>query len=254
VKIVVSGAGEPVAAPDSDRIAVFREVTSHQLPPRVSCFVMQQDIAMVDTAKLFAKSARLIGDVATNPLPIASGMGRWFDYCEKVAPEQKALWKRLRKLDFEQDAEKLSQWLKRLLKKEPPPAKINGLWFGLFNPVLDDGYPSCQMYVGGSSAFDPDSDSNEWVCQLAWRPKGQHSTSQVLTELYRPLEAITKNQVNYLGEPFLCHGYVALVVANWCHGPMRASLVGDAALRAVVMGHDSGDFYRMAVLHAGSAA
>lgn len=209
---------------------------------------------MVDSAKVFAQSARMIADVATNPLPVASGMGWWFDYCEKVASEREALWKRLRNLDFQKDADNLSQWLKRLLKKEPPPEKISGLWFGLFNPVLDDGDPSCQMYVGGSSAFDPDSDSNEWACQLSWRPKGQYSTSQVLTELYRPVEAITKGQVSYLGEPFLCHGYIALVVANWCHGPMRANLLGDAAVRAVVMGHDSGDFYRIAVLRAKRAA
>jgi hypothetical protein len=225
-------------------------------PPRrlLSLVVMRQDIAMVNSEKMFAQSARMIADIAANPALLATGMTPWFDYCEKVAPDQKSLWKRLRKLEFEKDAENLSQWLKRLFKKEPPPDNINGLWFGLHNPVLDDGEPSCQMYVGGSSAFDPDSDSNEWVCQLSWRPKGQYSTSQVLTELYRPLQAITKNQVSYLGEPFLCHGYLALVVSGWCLGPMRTALLGNAAIRAVVMGHDSGDFYRMAVLRAGSAA
>jgi hypothetical protein len=215
---------------------------------------MRQDTAMVDTAKMFAQSARMIADIATNPVPLASGLGLWFDYCEKVAPEQKSLWKRLRKLDFEKDAESLTKWLQRLFKKEPPPDSINGLWFGLYNPVLNDGKPSCQMYVGGSSGFDPDSDSNEWVCEQSWTPKGRYSSSQVLTDLYRPVEAITKDKVSYLGEPFLCHGYLALVVSHWCHGPMRASLLGKAAIRAVVMGHDSGDFYRMAVLHAGSAA
>jgi hypothetical protein len=156
---------------------------------------------------MFVESARIIADVATNPMPIASGMARWFDYCEKVAPEQKSLWKRLRKREFAKDADNLSHWFKRLLKKEPPPHSINGLWFGLYNPVLDDGEPSCQMYVSGSSAFDPGSDLNEWVCQLSWRPKGQYSTSQILTELYRAVEPITQNQVSYLGEPFLCHGY-----------------------------------------------
>jgi hypothetical protein len=104
------------------------------------------------------------------------------------------------------------------------------------------------MYVGGSSGFDPTSDSNEWVCELSWQPNGRYPTSQVLTELYRSLEAHTENDVSYLGESFLCHGYLALVVSNWCHGPMRATLLGNAAVRAVVIGHDSGDFYRMAVL------
>jgi hypothetical protein len=205
---------------------------------------------MVVTAKMFAKSATMIADVAKNPLPPASGIGQWLDYCEEVAPECKSLWKRLRKLDFDSDAKRLTMWLKRLLGEESPPANISGFWFGLYNPVLDDGEPSCQMYVGGSSSFDPGSESNEWVCQLSWSPNGRYSTSQVLTELYRPVEAVTKNQVSYLGEAFLCHGYLALVVSQWCSGPMRSALLGEALIRAIVIGHDSGDFYRMAVLRA----
>ena len=59
---------------------------------------------MVDTAKMFAQSARMIADVAANPSSLAFGMAQWFDYCETVAPEQKSLWKRLRKLEFEKDA------------------------------------------------------------------------------------------------------------------------------------------------------
>lgn len=205
---------------------------------------------MVNSTKMFAQSARLIADVARNPTPLPSGMDRWFSYCEEVAPEEKPLWARLRKLDFEKDADNLTRWLKRLVKSEPPPTSINGLWFGLHNPELPDGAPTCQMYVGGSGAFDPRSNSNEWVCELSWMPKGRYSKSQILTDLYRPVEAIMKNQVSYLGEAFLCHGYLALVVSNWCNGPMRAALLGNAPVRAVVIGHDSGDFYRMAVLTA----
>jgi hypothetical protein len=207
---------------------------------------------MVDPDKMFAQSARMIADVATNPPPIASGMGRWFDYCDKVAPECKSLWKRLRKLDFDKDAENLTKWLRLLMTKEKPPKTVNGLWFGLYNPVMNDGEVSCQMYAGGSTAFDPKSDSNEWVCQLSWSPEGRYAASKVLTDLYRPVEAVTKNQVSYLGEAFLCHGYLALVVSQWCNGPMGVILLGAGRVRAVVIGHDSGDFYRMAVLRAKS--
>ena len=205
---------------------------------------------MVDTDKLFKKSAKLIADIAVKPQPVSSGMSQWFDYCEEVAPKNKSLWSRLRKLDFERDADGLTKWLQGLLESDPPAKKINGLWFGLYNPVLDDGEPSCQMYVGGSTAFDPASVSNEWVCQLTWSPEGRYSTSPVLTKLYRSVEAITRNNVNYLGEPFLCHGYLALLVSHWCNGPMSTAMLGTAPKRAVVIGHDSGDLYRMAVLQA----
>jgi len=205
---------------------------------------------MVDIRKMFKDSARMITDIAEKPLAIDPGMGKWLDYCAAVAPECKALWPRLRKLDFNADANDLESWLTRLFAREPPPNEINGLWFGLHNPVLDDGKPSCQMYVGGSTAYDPDSTSNEWVCQLSYVPKGRYATSKVLNELYRSVEPVTKNNVNSLGEAFLCHGYLALVVSHWCKGPMRTLLRGDASIRAVVIGHDSGDFYRMAILSA----
>jgi hypothetical protein len=203
---------------------------------------------MVDTHKMFVQSARMITAVAKKPQPIAPGMGPWFDYCEKVAPECKTLWKRLRQLDYEKDAENLAKWLKRLWKKEPPPDDINGLWFGLFNPSSKKREVTCQMYVGGSATFDPSSESNEWVCDLTWLPEGRYSSSDILGELYRDVEAITKNQVSYLGEPFVCHGYLALLISSWCYSSMRDLLLGNVPVRAIVIGHDSGDFYRIAVL------
>ena len=209
---------------------------------------------MVDLEAMFARSARMIAEVASGPRPIATGMGQWFDYCEEVAPEQGLLWKRLRELDFEKDARGLSKWIERLFNNETPPDSINGLWFGLYNPILDDDEPTCQMYVGGAAGFDPGSDSNDCVCQLTWSPEERYPESPILTDLYRSLQGMTENDVIFLGEAFLCHGYLALIVSNWCHGPMRTILLGNAAIRAVVMGHDSGDFYRMAVLRAGSAA
>jgi len=202
---------------------------------------------MVDTGELFAKSARLIAQAAAGSSPVSIGMGDWFRYCEQVAPEHLSLWQRLRTLDFESDQERLTGWLTSLFQAEPPPRTINGLWFGLHNPILDDE-PSCQLYVSGSSSFDPARDSDEWVCQTDWWPNGRYSHSEVLAELYRAINGLTENDASYLGEPFLCHGYVALLVSEWCHGPVHKLLLGEAGIRAVAMGHDSGDFYRMAVL------
>jgi len=48
---------------------------------------------MVEPTKMFARSARMISDIAANPMPIATRMGQWFDYCEKVALEHKTRWK-----------------------------------------------------------------------------------------------------------------------------------------------------------------
>jgi hypothetical protein len=206
----------------------------------------------ISIERLFRESARLIADVAENPVPVEKGMKRWFEYCDRVAPEKKRLWSQLKKLDYAADARRLTNWLSRLLAADPPPKSINGLWFGLFNPCPREDEVSCQAYLGGSKEFDPRSDSNEWVCQLKYRPKGGYANSQILPEIYAQVNPLEEHDLMYLGEPFLCHGYLALVVANWCHGPMRTKLLGSAKQRAVVMGHDSGDFYRMAVLEAES--
>jgi hypothetical protein len=204
---------------------------------------------MIDKNDLFATSARFIADIASKPERVASGMSRWFDYCDRVAPTQKKSWDQLRKLDFDADQRRLTEWLARLLVAEPPSGEINGFWFGLFNPCDDDGEPSCQMYLGGSAGFDPESNYDEWVCNLSYFPDGRYANSQVLPEIYRLVDSVDDGHVSLLGEPFLCHGFLSLVVSNWCHGPTRLQLLGNANFRAIVMGHDRGDFYRMAVLH-----
>jgi hypothetical protein len=206
---------------------------------------------MVDTGRLFEESARLIADVAANPQPIARGISKWLDYCASVVPARSDVWAQLRQLDFEADQRRLTEWLSQLLVTEPPADDINGFWFGLFNPCNDDGETSCQTYLGGSADFDPDSDSDEWVCNLTYSPAGRYANSIVLPEIYRLVDLMEydEDSVWYLGEAFLCRGFLALVVSNWCHGAMRAQLLGKARIRAIVMGHDGGDFCRMAVLH-----
>ena len=69
------------------------------------------------------------------------------------------------------------------------------MWFGLRNPVLDDGEPTCGLYLSGSSSFSPDSDSDEWVCDRAYRPHGRYARSSILTELYRKLEGFHEDKV-----------------------------------------------------------
>ena len=99
-------------------------------------------------------------------------------------------------------------------------------------------------------ALSPDSDSDEWVCNLSYFPDGRYANSLVLPDIYSLVDSIEEDNISYLGEAFLCHGFLSLVVANWCRGPMKSQLLGKSKMRAIVMGHDSGDFYRMAVLRA----
>ncbi len=87
--------------------------------------------------KLFREVPKLIKKSSTKRFGLSDGMNLWIDYCEELQPGK--VWSRLRKLDFETDFDRLTLWLTKLLLSEPPGREINGLWFGLFNPVDDDG-------------------------------------------------------------------------------------------------------------------
>ena len=197
---------------------------------------------MFDVDKMFEDVAKMIETTANQRLPVNEAMQAWFQYCRDVAPDHHALWDQLAALDLDTDFRGLTQWVSDLLQAEPPPPDINGLWFGLHNPCLDDGEPTCQLYLAGSKRFDKSNPYADWHCGPEYWPDGRCANSDVLTTMYRQLEELETDE-NYLGEACLCHGYVAAVVANWCGDDLGNQLVGPDKRRAVAMGHDSGDIH-----------
>ena len=193
------------------------------------------------SVKMFRDIPKLIQKCVRNRTPLTEGMRLWLDYCEHQYPAK--VWAGLRKLDYETDFDGLTLWLADLLQSEPPPRTINGLWFGLYNPILKDGQPTCELYLAGSERFD----KPDWQCSPEYWPEGRYAPSDVLTAIYRRCES-GKGAVDILGEAFLCQGYVALVLARWCRGPMRSRLLGEAKSRGIGLGHDSGDAYVVEVL------
>lgn len=186
--------------------------------------------------KLFREVPKLIKKSSTKRFGLSDGMNLWIDYCEDLQPGK--VWSRLRKLDFETDFDRLTFWLTKLLLSEPPGREINGLWFGLFNPVDDDGSGSSQMYHAGSRRFE----QTDWACNPEYFPKSRYANSLVLPALHKTCEKL-KGDGPYLGDLVLCHGYVCLVLSRWSRGPLRELLLGAAKARAVAFGHDSGDVY-----------
>lgn len=197
---------------------------------------------MISLDKLFRDVPQMIQRCVTKHTKLNDGMQQWIDYCEKQLPA--GVWSKLRKLDFDADYDRLTFWAVDLLRDEPPPVAINGLWFGLFNPCDDDGNNAvCQVYMAGSKRYG----KPDWPCSPEYWPEGRYASSCVLPELYRRCEKL-KDGGTYFGELVLCHGYMALVLARWCRGPMRDRLLGDAKSRAIAFGHDSGDEYLIEVL------
>lgn len=179
---------------------------------------------------------------------LRQGMESLLDYCQEAAPAHKSVWDSLRAIDFEADADRLSAWVNDVFASEPPAAEINGLWFGLYNPCRDpelEGLPeeTSQLYVAGSSSYDANDFWNGWLYQLEYRPTSGYANSRVIPAIYDGVAATGDDNCFPLGEPILCHGYIALVLSTWIDGPMKLALLGNAPLRGIAFGHDGGDPY-----------
>jgi hypothetical protein len=165
---------------------------------------------------------------------VVDGMTDLIGYCEKKKPN--VVWKKIRKLNFRDDVERLQEWLVEVLTMEPPANEIKAFWFGLFNPVLDDGRVSCCLYVSGSTRFN----EVDWAC---WRddsyvPDGRYADSKVLDEIY---SLTNEKGVGDIGEYVLCQGYACLAVKHLCETIPKELLLGSKGKRSVAVGFDSGD-------------
>jgi hypothetical protein len=176
--------------------------------------------------------------------PIREAMTPYFHYCRVAAPHYGATWDSLERLNFDSDFAGLTDWLKTLLATDPPPDDVNGLWFGLYNPCLDDGTAISQLYLSGSKRFEKSDPHSDWPCGPEYWPDGRYSPSSVLATIYRATN-LNEDEESILGEACLCHGYVAAVLSKWClaGNTLSAQLTGVNGQRAVAFGHDSGDRY-----------
>jgi len=178
--------------------------------------------------------------------PVRDGFTSLLQLCDKTKPSP--IWARFHDLDLESDQSNLTKWLRNLLECEPPPATINGLWFGLFNPDLEDEQPTSCLYLSGSERFDPSTTDPDWACAPEYFPDGRYSSSEVLTKIYRDSQC--ESEVGAQAESALCLGYSCLVIAEWCRSELRQQLLGSVSFRGIAAGFDSGDVLLIDILRA----
>ena len=182
----------------------------------------------------FANAYEFVKRTVESGSEVADGMSELIGYCEKK--KRNVVWKEIRKLNFNEDAERLREWLVEVLSTEPPANEIKAFWFGLFNPAHDDGRVSCCLYISGSTRFN----EADWACWAhdSYVPDGRYADSKVLDEIY----SLTNEQgVGDIGEYVLCLGYACLAVKHLCETVPPELLLGSRDTRAVAVGFDSGD-------------
>ncbi len=168
--------------------------------------------------------------------PIDESMRRLIDKCSAAVAHPD--WAELRQLPFE-DLAPLLAWIERPFRREPPGGDLQGLWFGLFNPVYNRA-PVADIYVCGSTRFLADPHDNDWAVGPDWWPEDRYAASEMLAAIYRV--AYREGGLGNDAEYPLCLAYGALAVRDLLHG-IGASVVYEAVGSVgVAVGFDSGDF------------
>jgi len=186
----------------------------------------------MDMATAFDEVAR----ITSSAVSVTDGMHALIDFVTQEKPGHK--WSELRSLDYQADSLIVRDWLKSVLTKEPPSAKVKAYWFGIFNPIVNDE-ASCGFYLMGSTEYTPDD--FDWACwdDDSYLPKMRYAPSQVLPVIYRTV--MSDEDEESLGEYTLCLGYVALVVAEMARSLKPELFLGKANKRVVAVGYDEGD-------------
>jgi hypothetical protein len=157
-------------------------------------------------------------------------------------------WQRLRALDWDDGVTVVADWLRAVLQREPPPEAVRGLWFGLDNPVDSNGRVRSDLYVSGTSEYDPDDDALDWVFSGCYLPDGQPAPA-CLTDMYRIAYEHGDGLGNDAEWPLaLVFGCVAVTRALQALD-RSAGGWSPGAPAGVVCGFEGGDFIFLGELH-----
>lgn len=207
---------------------------------------------MIDIHDLFRDLELFIATTAKNSFRVSMAMVPWIDYCRRNSPQHESVWRLIDSLDFESDFQSLTEWIQDLQAKCPVPASVNFIRFGLWNPSSDQG-GSLQFYLAGECGFNP----ADPYAELPGRPQyffpECYASSSVLPRIYSLVNIGLRDEpdnVSYLGESWLGHGYLASVVSRWCVTELSDQFFHSTSARSVAIGHDAGDnyFIRLSVL------
>jgi hypothetical protein len=171
--------------------------------------------------------------------PPCEVIGQVIDICEGQRRHDD--WQRLRALEWDGGVTRVAEWLHDVLQRKPPPQTVRGLWFGVNNPVDADGRTRSDLYVAGTSEYDPDDEDLGWVSSGIYYPDAQPAPA-CLTDMYRIAYMRDDGLQNDAEWPVaLVFGCVAVARALEALGRSRDSW-RPGAPAGVVCGFDGGDF------------
>jgi hypothetical protein len=69
-------------------------------------------------------------------------------------------WKAIERREYPDGAKQVAGWIETTFTASPPPKGVDGLWFGLFNPMDDDGVRADLRVCGNK--YSPRN--GDWPC------------------------------------------------------------------------------------------
>ncbi|BDG04795.1 hypothetical protein [Anaeromyxobacter oryzae] len=180
-------------------------------------------------------AATLISDLAGRDLDGSTAWRQLVAWCASNRPH--ADWERFRTLDFDAELQRLRGWLGRVLHSAPPDPSVTGLYFGLFNPVYDDGEPVADVYVAGGIYG-----SGDWLSSVSehWFPEGRYAHSELLAQVYRTAYASEGSLGNDAEYPLVL-GFGVLAAKHLCQDLGQQLLARGRTELWIAAGFDSGD-------------
>jgi len=142
----------------------------------------------------------------------------------------------LKSIDYMSDLDRLEGWLRAMWKK-PPPVRINGPWFGIFERALGRGGGSAwELHVAGSARFDPKDKGFRWAVRPEWFPPGRYPDSWTLKEMSEVLLWLGHHDE----EQVMSAGYVIAAAADVVRRIGHERMKSGRKELGIAAGHDSG--------------
>lgn len=186
----------------------------------------------IDTNLVFSRIESLIRDTSS----VSAKMSQVIDACEAGYPHHG--WRVLRDLPYDDEAAGLRSWIPQVLREEPPPFLIRGVWIGIGNFILDDRETS-DMHVIGSATYDAQDVDQNWAVDAGYRPENSDAGSAVLDSIY-DIAYRRFPELENEAEWSLCLAYAAFAVAEILRTETPSYFCSDQEV-GVVVGFDEGD-------------
>ena len=172
---------------------------------------------------------------------VEAGMREVVEMCAERCVED---WSPFRWVQWGGSAIKFAQRFRACLESEPPEPQINGLWLGLFNPVVKEE-TILDCYLAGNDGFAPEA--IDWPCGPKYWPEARYFEIPALAELYRlaneNADRPGSSAEQALGESFVALSTLAVVTELAPKLPIL-----NQRDFGISYGFDSGDFLFLGTL------